>query len=82
MQSGNRPFIDPAVMQQISEYCHKTNASPNQAINDALRFWLDTIASGKLELLGLEPLSPRFDGTAGYGRLKLNPSMFNLEKTG
>jgi hypothetical protein len=53
--------IDAAVIEQIREYSEKTGVPMVHCTNEALRNWLDTVAVKRLEVLGLEPLTPRFD---------------------
>jgi hypothetical protein len=71
VQQPLQPHIDYAVLEQINEFSRKTKAAPDHVINEALRLWLDAGAAAELKALGLEPLTPRFDGTAGYGRRKV-----------
>jgi hypothetical protein len=66
-----QPRIDYAVLEQINEFSRKTKTLPSHVINAVLRLWVDTGAAAELKALGLEPLTPRFDGTAGYGRRKV-----------
>jgi hypothetical protein len=61
---SRQPQIDHAVLEQINEFSHKTNTLPVYVINDVLRLWLDGEGAAKLVALTLEPLIPRFDGTA------------------
>ena len=68
MESLIQPRLDSAVLQQIHEFADKTHTLPTAVVNEAVRYWLDTIATPTLEALGLEPLTPRFDGSAA-GRL-------------
>jgi hypothetical protein len=51
-------------MLQINEFSRKTKILPIIVVNEAVRHWLDTVAPVKLKELGIEPLTPRFDGTA------------------
>ena len=51
-------------MLQIEEFCHRTKTLPIVVVNEALRHWLDAVAAPGLGALGLERLTPRFDGTA------------------
>jgi hypothetical protein len=53
--------IDGAVIEQLREYSKKTGVPIVHCANEALRNWLDTVAAQRLEVLGLEPLTPRFD---------------------
>jgi hypothetical protein len=62
-----QPQIDYAVLEQINEFSKKTQTLPLDLINHVLRLWLDVDGAAKLVSLGLEPMTPRFDGTAGYG---------------
>jgi hypothetical protein len=71
VQQPRQPHIDCAVLEQINEFSRKTRAAPEHVINEALRLWLDAGAAAELKALGLEPLTPRFDGTAGYGRRRV-----------
>jgi hypothetical protein len=54
-------------MLQIDEFSQKTKILPITLVNMAIRHWLDTVAPVRLKELGLEPLTPRFDGTAASG---------------
>jgi hypothetical protein len=67
MQQALQPQIDFAVMEQIDEFSSRTKTLSLDLINHALRLWLDVEGAARLVSLGLQPLSPRFDGTAGYG---------------
>jgi hypothetical protein len=59
-----QPPIEVSLMLQINEFSRKANTLPIEVVNEAVRHWLDTVAPVKLEELGREPLTPRFDGTA------------------
>ena len=59
-----QPPIEASLMLQINEFSRKANMLPIEVVNEALRHWLDTVALEKLKELGIEPLTPRFDGTA------------------
>jgi hypothetical protein len=59
-----QPPIEVSLMLQIDEFSRKASMLPIQVVNEAVRHWLDTVAPVKLMELGLEPLTPRFDGTA------------------
>jgi hypothetical protein len=59
-----QPLIEVSLMLQINEFSRKTKILPVVVVNEAVRHWLDTVAPLKLEEFGLEPLTPRFDGTA------------------
>jgi hypothetical protein len=60
-----QPPIEASLMLQINEFSRKAHILPIVVVNEAIRHWLDTVALEKLNELGLEPLTPKFDGTAG-----------------
>lgn len=71
MQQPLQARIDFAVLEQVNEFSRKTKTHPDEVINEVLRIWLDSGAAAELKDLGLEPLTPRFDGTAGFGLRKI-----------
>jgi hypothetical protein len=71
MQQRQQCEIDFAVMEQISEFSRRTKTFAPDLINHVLRVWLDVEGAAALVSLGLEPMTPRFDGTAGYGSGRL-----------
>ena len=69
-----QPQIDFAVMEQISEFRRRTKTPAPDLINHVLRVCLDAEGAARLVSLGLDPLTPRFDGPAGYGCSVPSPS--------
>jgi hypothetical protein len=63
-----QPEIDEPVMEQLTEYCSKIGCSASDALNEAVRYWLETIAL--VRLVKRRPMNQ----LAGYSKQNALPT--------
>jgi hypothetical protein len=61
--------VDYDQLAQLREYRLKTGVTVTQSVEEAVSNWLQGIAPGRLELLGLEPLTPPIQHTWDQRRI-------------